>query len=208
MLKAIKTLIVFSFSATTIGQQLDTIYKNQIKLSVFRLVDISNPGIELNYERYHSKKFSSELSAAYMGNIVRSENFKGFRIGFEEKRFLKRPTQVRTYISTQIVYNNSALKNVDNFGYDTSTNTQINVPFTIVKKTAAFNVKLGFEYALGRIEFDYFFGIGIKYREFKHVDRKYPFVGPKHWNIYDPIMSERHSWNLNLPSTFKIGYIF
>ena len=206
MHKIIITLIIFCFSLSAAGQLLDPIFDNQIKLSTLRIIDPHNQGIELNYERFHSKRFSSELSAAHMGNIITSGNFEGFRIGFEEKYFFvkRRIPKVRPYVSTQLVYNNSALKNVNNYGYDSSTNTYFNVPFTVLKKTAAINIKTGLELKLGRFVLENCFGIGAKYREVKHIDRKYPYPKSKFWDRN----AEGSWWVINLPATFKIGYIF
>ena len=205
-MRAIVTIIIFSFSISATGQIRDTVFKNQIKLSVFRIADPSNPGIELNYERSHSRKFSSELTIAYMDNIVRSGNyFEGFRVGFEEKRFLKTRIQdTRVYLSSQLVYNNSSLKHVDNYGYDSSTRTYINAPFRIQKQTISVNVKIGIEFFLGHFVLDYYTGLGVKYREIKHIDRKYPFPESRGWNFN----FEGSSWNINLPGSIKFGYCF
>lgn len=200
------TFIIIGFSTFAAAQPDTTILKNQIKLSVYRIVDPANPGIELNYERSHTTKFSSELTVAYMGNIVGSGNyFEGFRIGFEEKRFVKtRISDTRVYLSNQVVYNNSSLKNVDNYGYDSTSRTYINAPFRIAKRTLAFNVKIGGQFFLGHFVIDYCTGLGIKYKEIKHIDRKYPLPESRGWNFN----IEGSSWNINLPGSIKIGYRF
>ena len=206
--KVIAILIVFSFPLNTIAQRSNRIYKNQIKFSTFRIVDFVNQGIELNYERSHSKKFAFELSAAYMGNIVSTDNFEGFRIGLEEKRFITQTLKRKSYVSSQIVYNNSSLKEPEYLGFDTSLN-RVNIPpYTIVKKTAAINVKVGFEYLLQHVVIDFFIGGGVKYREVKHIDRKFPFPRPKVGDFFYETKAEGSSWTMNLPFTLKIGYTF
>ena len=208
MIRITITLIIFSFSIYTVGQQPGINYKNQIKLTPPKMIDYLNQGIELNYERSYARKFASELSAAYMANIITTGNFKGFRIGVEEKRFLSQGSKTRGYFSTQLVYNNSALKESEYLGFDTSTNRNNIPPYKIVKKTAAINLKLGFEYMHRHFVFDYFFGFGIKYREVKHIDRKYPFPKPAIADFFYDTKAEGTSWVINLPTSFKIGYIF
>ena len=207
MFRVVIILIVFNFSVSAFGQ-LDNKFKNQIKLTPPKMIEYLNQGIELNYERSHATKFASELSAAYIVNIITSGNFTGFRIGVEEKRFLSWRKKTRSYFSTQLVYNNSSLKELEYLGSDTTTNRSNIPPYKIVKKTAAFNLKLGFEYMHKHFVFEYFFGFGIKYREVKHIDRKYPYPKRAIADFFYEAKAEGTSWVINLPTSFKIGYIF
>jgi hypothetical protein len=54
-----------------VGQSVDTAYKNQIKISPFRLFDLFNPGMEISYERMHGKRSSTQLSYTLANSIVK-----------------------------------------------------------------------------------------------------------------------------------------
>jgi hypothetical protein len=70
MLRQLIILILLILPAFVTGQAINDTYKNRIKISPFRIIDPINPGIEVNFERLHSKSFATQLSAAYMTDVL------------------------------------------------------------------------------------------------------------------------------------------
>lgn len=185
-------------------------YKNQVKVSILRVVDPDNPGIEINYERYFSQRFSTEIAIARMANIVvkNGRAFEGFRIGVEEKYFTTPIRRSGFYLSLQGVYNNSSLKNENDFRLDTVSNTYINSPYTIKKVTAAFNFKSGIQFQFHRFVIDYNMGFGVKFRKIQHVNRRVPFQAGNNRGFFFNRNMEASEWTINLPLSIKLGYSF
>lgn len=190
------------------GQDVAPAYKNQLKISPLRLIDIANPGIEILYERSHSKLFSTELSVAYMGYVKNYDGFRGFKIGAEEKYFIKTFQTSRRYLSAQFAFNQSSMKEK---AFDT-TLTITNPPniFTIEKKTATINIKYGSQIFIKPFVIDFCMGAGVRYRDVKYENRNYSdFVPqPKDWNFRGLEKAEGRTFNFVIPVNVTFGYMF
>lgn len=200
-------------------------YKNQFKLSPVKIADLINPGIEFNYERKFGN-FSTQLSAAYLVDvfgITVFSNFKGFRVGVEEKYFLNSQRKIffrkreyfHPYLSASLAFAKVDYKFESKFGIidpDTDFVTYEYLDaFGIKKQTMALNFKYGFQTIYKHWIVDISFGLGLKYKNVEHYDRNNPtdqLIESRHANVYDISNKEMKGITLNVPATLKIGYVF
>jgi len=224
MTKQTKILLILIFTALTnfcIGQDSTLNFRNQIKFSPLRVIDLVNPGLEISYERKHNNKFSTQLSIANMIGIIYRpyDNYMGIRLSIEEKKyFLKYKKCFKPYYATEIVYYNTNFTTVSTFGYknrfvDTLAYTyNYEDTFSVHKTTLALNLKLGFEIQIRKhFIFEVYAGIGIKYKNVQHGNRLVPsdeMEMPRHPNAYYIAIVEGNYLIINIPANFKIGYLF
>lgn len=195
-----------------------------IKWSPGRIIGISSPGIELSYEQRFQPRMSTQVTAAYLypknflfknGN---NDNASGYRITLEQKYSLEKHEKFGHYVSFEVVHFYKSYDITSTFiesevlvPYDSLYfyNTY-NDSYRIKKRNWAFQIKFGYQRAIGNFCFDVFAGIGLKHKNVKHYDR----VNPNHIfeSYYAP--SNFHNehergkyWHVNIPLNFKIGWL-
>jgi hypothetical protein len=139
-------------------------YKNQLSIAPVRLVDFVNPGLEIGYEYKHSSKLASQLSLGIMKdflNVTPYNNYKGIRLSFEEKYFIR-----NTYWAAELVYLNSKFQEAAEYTIDIQrppTSSYLDTA-SIQKNSIILNIKYGIQLIFGRIGIDASAGLGIKYK--------------------------------------------
>lgn len=191
------------------AQDSSAFYKNQIKISPFRIIDLTNTGIEISYERMHSKKFSTQLSYSFDKDIFGLfpfDNFRGYRFSVEEKYFFESADKYRKYVSVDLVWNNNK--------YDGETSYRDSVGgdikserFLIHRKTFSANVKYGKQVLFNRFIIDLCIGAGIKWRNVA-LYNVHPLYQSKGIDLNYALHSPGKSLTFNLPMNLKIGYLF
>jgi hypothetical protein len=198
-------------------------HKNQIKFSPLRTVNWFNPGLELNYQRNYGN-FASQISFAYLTNItdmIKLSNrvdIHGYRFNFEEKysfpkSYFKRH---RVFISCEIGYHNLNStresqhfipKNNKEGEYD---NSYID-DYRINRQSIIFDVKMGMEFQVNHLLFEWGMGFGVAYNYVQQLNKKnsdYEMEYGIH-DVISPLFEEEGKHIiLNIPITFKIGYAF
>jgi len=207
---------------------LDKLYdkksSNILKLTPLKLVGLINPSIEMSYERKTGRSFSTQIMASYLLPIsimdIGSDfkpNIKGFRVSVEEKFYLKKSAPLGPYLSFEFNYLKNQYKDIWNFGiediYSDTTYNFTNYPdtFGIKKQTFSFNLKLGYQLIVRRLSFDFYAGLGIRYKDVSHFDRINPndeMEMPRHPNIYYYTNKEGKYWTISIPLNVRIGWIF
>ncbi|HEX8331050.1 MAG TPA: hypothetical protein VF622_00440 [Segetibacter sp.] len=208
MVLKVLSLLFFLVSSFTVAAQIhDSTYKNQIKFSFLRLVDYRSPGVEIIYEKLHSKKWATEVSGAYLGLYSKSYP-KGYRLGLERKYFIKERRKFKNYLSGEGVFINTSLR--DRTFFDSTPNITIIDTFKINKKTGTFNLKIGSQIISSRVVFEFSYGLGIRYRTIKHKERSIPYNPPfnRGLNGYGIEKLEGSSWLIVVPFNVKFGYVF
>jgi hypothetical protein len=184
----------------------DRPYKNQIKVSPLRAVDLVNPGLELSYERRFSNTLSAEFAGAYMTAPFMQQHFpgyKGYRVSFGPKYFIDRTE----YASPEFAYHKVTFDEVTS-GVDTIRNMVIADTFLIRKKMISINIRYGKQFFFNHFLIDLAIGFGFKYRNVQHEGRTVEYLAPRHPNIYYSAKQPRKDWTMNFPIQFKIGYRF
>lgn len=199
-------------------------YSNIFKITPLKLVGLINPSIELSYERRTGRSFSTQLMASYLlpisvmdiGNDFKPD-IKGFRVSIEEKFYFKKSAPLGPYASFEFNYLNNQYKDIWNFGvkniYSDTTYNFTNYPdtFGIKKQTFSFNLKLGYQLIVKRLTFDFYAGIGLRYKDVRHFDRINPndeMEMPRHPNIYYITNREGKYWTVSIPLNVRIGWTF
>ena len=213
--------VAFIFPASSLFCQSNSrTYKNQLNLSPVRLIDLVNPGVELGYELFHSDRFSSQLSVAYLKEFIdlgAYDDFEGYRISLEEKWFPERVDKNIPYISGELVYYSTTFRDESRFGYKTPWSEPLADSYNYTdsysadKKMIMLNLKLGYQIIVKRIVFDFSAGLGVKYKDIDHGDRLVPsdkMERPRHPNAYYYATVEGERVTVNIPINIKVGWAF
>jgi len=199
-------------------------YSNIFKVTHLKLVSIVSPSFELSYERSTGRSFSTQLMASYLlpMSILDIENnfkpdIKGFRVSIEEKFYLKKSAPKGPYLSFEFDYLNNKYKDIWNFGvkdiYPDTLYTNTNYPdtFGIKKQAYSFNLKFGYQWFVNRLSFDFYAGLGLRYKNVTHFDRINPnddMELPRHPNIYYFSNLEGKYWTVSIPLNLRLGWTF
>lgn len=155
--------------------------RNIVKLTPYKVLDISNPSIELIYERKTSQLLSSQIMLSYLlpnslwdtGYDFKPE-IRGYKFGFEEKIYLKKSAPLGSYIAIEINHLNSKYKSISSFHPASDSLPYLHDysdSINISKQITNINFKVGFQEIAGRFVFDFYGGIGARYKSVIHLDR-------------------------------------
>jgi len=204
----ILTLIIVPFVAA--GQNSETNYRNQLKLSASRTINILNPGVEISYERLYGNKLSIQFSTGIATNVIGKpfEKLQGYNIALDEKYFLSEKSKSWKYIS--LVLNHSDIKYHERIsGVDTITNLTVVDTFTIARKTTSLAFKYGIQFYKKHFVLDINLGAGLKYRTVKHYDRTFEYKGPREpFDLHRAANVERTGFAFHFPINIQLGYRF
>lgn len=200
------------------NKRINDTLKNQIKFTPFKLIGLMNPGFELAYERKTSSKFSTQFMGSVLFDYKNSNaTLAGFRTSIEEKYFYRESAPIGPYLSFEINYLQKKYYDTWNFGiadiyYNPDyANTNYSDTYGINKKTLSFNFKWGYQTIINRFVFDFYTGLGLKYRDVQHFDRINPsdeMENTPHPNIYLISNREAKEWSISLPLNVKVGWVF
>jgi hypothetical protein len=168
--------------------------KNTLKLTPLRLL-LSHPGVELSYERFHGKQFSTQLSLAALYNMAWDEgpsSGSGYQVSLEEKYFFRKNNR-GIYSSFETGYLNMINS------YDVEyINLKTSKVYEGTKKMIYFTPKLGTQIEFkNNFMIDAYFGLGVKYEERRFANIENPD------DFYTSIF-----WQAKVPLNVKIGFRF
>jgi hypothetical protein len=195
-----------------------------IKTSPVRMIDPVNPGFELGLEVVYSPKFSTHVSGTAMTNLVGAgiyEEYSGYRLALEQKWYFFRREYFRLFTALEFAYMNSTFQHTDEFRIplDDLYTYHYEYPYEHFTETYAihkeiFNIspRYGIQAIFGRLVLEGGVGIGIKYREVRHVDRitsldylHNPNANPVFPGLRPLGSKENTRWTLAIPVHLKIG---
>ena len=216
---ALIIMVLFTLNGICQDSSTELTYKNQLKVTPLKLFDLVNPGIELGYERFVAENVSMEVSYAHL--LSRKTpggtfdlGIKGKKVGLEIKHFLGNSKSRQKYVGIEVVRLTNAYTDIGRFGissFDDTLNLNYTDTFSIKKNTLSVNLKVGIRYLIGHFVIELYSGLGIKYKEVIHSDRRRPqdpLEVPIHPNIYHIANMEGTHWGLNIPLNMKIGIRF
>ncbi len=195
-------------------------YKNQIKFSPIRTVNILNPGFELSYEREHGR-LSTQVSAAYLTDCLHAtpyEDYGGYRIMLEEKLLFFKRKFFRQYFSFETGYYTASMVSSAYFvpkgiewGDDLYYDSKYEDTFNLKRMGVIIDAKYGMQFLIGHFTIDFSSGLGVIIHNITHSNRQNPddeMVWPRHPNAYYMMEYEGNHSMPNFPLTLKLGYIF
>jgi hypothetical protein len=186
--------------------------KNTLKFSPLNLADFYFPAIQVSYERLLLKKLSAQVQFGY---IIPSsyKDQAGFKISAELREYLNYRKYAASYLGFEIFYSNT------HYHYDGYFNSPQDTfhlngytdRVKIAKQFCGFNLKFGRQYTFQHFVFEWFFGIGAKYRDVVESERDHPddvANRPKDFNFWYVGNQPGKSLTVSIPINFKIGYRF
>lgn len=186
-----------------------------LKLSPLKLIDFSNPGIELSCERRTSNYFTTQVMASVLFpfnywnfNNSLSQNINGYRTAFEEKFYFKKTAPIGPYVSLELNYlkksdiSISIQNSTGLFSFMSSTSS-ISIHTTeFHKQTFSINFKIGYQYFINRFSFDCYTGLGLRYKDVIYLS------DTNSTNFFYIYEREGKYWRLNVPLNVRIGWVF
>lgn len=199
-------------------------YKNIIKFTPLKLIGPVNSALEISYERKTGDNFSTQIMGSYLlpesfidqANGF-SPNIKGYRLAVEERFYMNKSAPLGPYFGLELNYMKNRYRDVWNMRVkDVSSDTSFNYSyypdtFRIEKQTYSINLKIGYQLFLKRFSFDFYTGVGLRYKDVGHFDRQNPDDGKevlRHPNIYYITNSKGKYWTISIPINFRIGWTF
>jgi hypothetical protein len=199
-------------------------YKSILKFTPLKLTKFINSSLELSYERFTGRIFSTQFMASWLlpnsvfdiGSEFK-DDVKGYRVAIEEKYYINKSVPMGPYIAFEVDYLKNRYKDISYFGdadpYTDTASFYLNYPdtFGIKKQFIGFNLKLGYQFVSDRWTFDIYAGGGIRFKEVIHFDRINPndeMERSRHPNIYDFANSEGKYWTFGIPLNFRVGWRF
>jgi hypothetical protein len=155
--------------------------RNIVKVTPYKILDISNPSIELSYERITSQLLSSQLMFSYLlpnslweiGDGFKPQ-IKGYKFGFEEKIYLKKSAPLGPYLALELNHLSSKYKSIESFHPPSDSLPYIHAysdSINIIKEITNINFKVGYQVITGRFTFDFYGGFGARYKSVSHLNR-------------------------------------
>lgn len=193
------------------------VYKNQVKLSPLRLITMVR-GIQISYERQFSDKFSTQLTANYIIDLLPHHfsdlrNMSGYAVGIEEKYFLKKEKGLNNYVSVDFNYLNCILDTYFSFYRKVSDSLYLSYidTITVKRSTYTFSIKRGMQFRFKHFTYDLNVGLGIRYRDVANNEKLYKDgmrTLNRHYNIPRELFTEGKYFTFNVPLGLKVGYTF
>jgi len=194
---------------------IDDEYSNILKITPLKLGGFFNAALELSYERRTSKSLTTQFMASYL--LPRSildfrreypSYKKGFRVALEEKFYIKKSAPFGQYFAFEIDYLNSRGGFEDNFWSVFSGNEET---VTLKKQNYSFNLKLGYQWIIQRVSFDFYAGLGLRYKNVKYLDGTNPngnSESPSDTGFFTQSNRVGKYWTASAPFNLRIGYTF
>lgn len=187
-----------------------------VKFTPLKVIGLVNPGVEFGYEYAYRDHFSSQVMLSYQlpRTIYSSKNpyigaARGYRIQYEQKYFPKGNAPFGFYYGLELNYLNHVHHALVQFVDRNNDHLWYRDGIKIVRNVFSTSFKIGKQYDFRRFTFEYYFGLGIKYRDIKHLNRKHPndiIVPHRHWSIYMSMIQPANEFRFSMPLNIRIGW--
>ncbi len=196
--------------------------KNKISFNLLSFSGLYHPRIEFSFQRLHGERFATQISYSHIlsneSNYAR--NAKGYKLGIEEKYFIRNADDYRIY--TSLVFEFLRKNHEDSFEFLIPDNTPDNIfdndrssqIVAIEKRFISLTPRVGFEkYLTQRLVFDTYFGVGLRYRKVRlpGTDKSnlFPNNRESYWGNYRYDSNKPDDkFAINFDLNFRIGWTF
>lgn len=210
--------IALFLSHAAISQTTPVPRNNQVKLSLFNLMDNINPGIEIGYERMYAKRWATQVSYTFLTRLGAANlysdyyhRFSGRRYIIEQKYYLrsKNESRLRHYVALDYTDLRADAREDREYASAPGSREYVLDTIDIHRKTGAVNIRWGMQLYIirKRVVLDFTTGFGVKYRRVM-ITGEDPGLGKaKGWDIFD-MYRDTKGWKINLPLNVRVGYRF
>ena len=133
------------------------------------------------------------------------------RVGVEEKYYFKRSAPKGFYSALEFNFLKNRYQDVVSFESGPDRSGIYSDSVGIKKQTYSLNVKMGYQVKVRRFVFDFFAGLGLRYKDVRHFDRINPndrmFI-PIELNIPYFVNLEGKRWTISVPLNARVGWAF
>ncbi len=190
-------------------------YRNVLQVSTLKLIDIANPGIQVDYECLIASRYSLLATGTYLfadqnRDLDYKPQIKGYRAGLEARRYAmaRDDHRFRTYLSVAVDYLSNSYRAPQSSAFDTLTGT-IGPPsfYQIRKKITTYSLRTGVRLWFGRFTLDGYLGLGIRYKDVVAIDKGEVFEPSD--ITYDSVINEEGKRvTFSVPLNLKAGFLF
>jgi hypothetical protein len=181
-----------------------------VKLSPLKLVDFANSGIELSCEKRTGNYFATQVMVSYLLpisiwnlNYGLKPDIKGFRLAIEEKYYFRKSAPIGPYTSLELNYLKSNY--IDSYSNATYNNSNYPDSLRINKQTFSINLKVGYQHFIKRFAFDFYVGLGLRYKDVRFLDN----LPQKRYFNFNHITSQKGQyWTAIVPMSIRVGWTF
>lgn len=210
--------IALFLSHTAFSQTTPVPRNNQVKLSLFNLMDNINPGIEIGYERIYAKRWATQVSYTFLTSLGAANlysqyyhRFSGRRYIIEQKYYLRSRNESRLRHYVALDYTNLRADGTEDMEYASAPRSRVYVRDTIDirRKTGSVNLRWGMQLYIirKRVVLDFTTGFGLKHREVIVTGQEPGLGALKTWDIFNMYRNEK-DWKINIPLNVRVGYRF
>jgi len=180
-----------------------------------------NPGFELSYELKYGGKLSTQISAAYLIDCFHStsyENYNGYRILLEEKRYFFKRKLFSQYFSIETGYYAANMTSSSYFvpkgielGDDLYYESRYQDIFDLKRTGVIINVNYGMQFLIKHFSINWSTGFGFFIHNITHSNRLNPDdkIDSSSSSLVNNMMKREGKHLMpNLPLTLRFGYAF
>jgi hypothetical protein len=203
-------------------------YHYILSLTPLKIIDASNPALEITGEKKLSSSLSGDLMFGYLlpgnksigsGNNVAPKT-KGITSGLELKWFTHHSAPQGFYMALGFDYLVNSYHAAANFNHTLPDSTYPPMPynytdtFMIHKQTYTINMMIGYQRIFKRFSINVFGGLGVRFKNVVHTGRKFPddnlsffrnFFGIN----YSYLKNQEGKYSaLSVPLNIRIGWTF
>jgi hypothetical protein len=203
-------------------------YKTILSLTPLKIIDGSNPAMEVTAERKIHSSFSGGLTFGYLlpgsklngiGNNVNPEA-KGISAGVEAKWFPHHSAPQGFYYGVGFNYLKTSYQAAQDFRHYTPDSTSplplgsnYTDTFSIHKQTYTINMMIGYQRIYKRFSLDIYGGLGVRFKNVIYAGRKFP-DDPVHFSflrLFDAsyLKNQQGKYSaITVPINIRLGWTF
>jgi len=190
-----------------------------IKWTPLKAVGVVNPSIELSFEQFTGRRWSTSLTGAWMlpgsipdiGSPVHPDA-SGYMAGLEQRYYFVRSNWFsQVYSGLQLQYRERYFTSLWEFGSRSVLDTGLlyEDTFRVSRRHYTINAVLGTQFVWKRFVLDIYGGLGLRHRAVTHSDRRLPgdvMAHPRHPGFVFPANKEGSYWTVSVPLNIRIGW--
>lgn len=197
-------------------------YQYIVSITPLKIIDLSNPAIQITGEKKIGSSLSGGLSFGYLLPGYKSGNVapktKGITSGAMLKWFTHHSAPQGFYTAMGFYYLANSYRATEGFRHTSPDSTAPGLPynytdtFTIHKQTYTINLMMGYQRIYKRFSVDVYAGLGVRFKNVVYTDRKFPGDSPSFFrNLFNFLYPKNQQGKysaLSVPLNIRLGWTF